>query len=61
MTSCTEEPVENYRHSMVVGKFDSPPTFLLKKWDGGKQKYIFVTIYVCDYDFDKYNVGDTIK
>jgi hypothetical protein len=60
-SSCSSEPIENHTGGIVYAK-ESPPAgkrFVLKyKAD---KKYKFKRVYVLDLDFNKYNVGDTIK
>ena len=61
-TSCTPEPVENYKGSIVYKKENSPDgmVFVLKYKDKDS-KYDFKTVYVLELDWNKYKVGDTIK
>lgn len=62
VTSCYEEPIENYRRCVVVDKnVQGKPWFKLKKWNGNDGRYNFKVVYVVKYDYDRYNIGDTIK
>lgn len=59
--SCTMQPIDNYGGA-IIHKKDAPPVgerFILQinTKDGSALK----TVYVSEYDYKRYEVGDTIK
>lgn len=62
LTSCLseEKPLEDYKGSMVVGKSNALVRQLQLKYKEG-EKYKYHYVYVCQYDYERYNLGDTIK
>ena len=61
-TSCTPEPVENYKGSIVYKKVYPPAGMMLElKYKDKDSKYDFKSVYVLELDWNKYKVGDTIK
>ena len=61
-TSCTPEPVENYKGSIVYKKENPPAGMMFElKYKDKDSKYDFKSVYVLELDWNKYKVGDTIK
>ena len=60
--SCTPEPIENYKGSIVYKKENPPAGMRFElKYKYKESKYDFKTVYVLELDWNKYQVGDTIK
>ena len=57
--SCIPEPIDNYKGSIVCEKYNTDK-ITIKRLDKDSN-YYFSTIYVLKIDFDRYNLGDTIK
>ena len=61
-TSCTPEPIENHKGSIVYKKENQPAGMMFElKYKDKDSKYDFKTVYVLELDWNKYKVGDTIK
>lgn len=61
-TSCTPEPIENHKGSIVYKKENPPAGMRFElKYKDKDSKYDFKTVYVLELDWNKYKVGDTIK
>ena len=61
-TSCTPEPIENHKGSIVYKKVNPPAGMMFElKYKDKDSKYDFKTVYVLELDWNKYQVGDTIK
>ena len=61
-TSCTSEPIENHKGGIIYKKENPPAGMRFKvKYKNKKSKYDFKTVYVLEFDWNKYQVGDTIK
>ena len=64
-TSCIiaiPEPIENYKGDIIYGKHNPPIGMCFEVKHKNKDgKYDFKTIYVLEFDWNKYNIGDTIK
>lgn len=61
-TSCGVQPIENYEGGVVCEKWKTPVgncRLFIKVHKEGKYRY--TTISVLSFDYDRYNVGDTIK
>ena len=60
--SCTPEPIENHKDCIIYEKQNktSGMRFSLK-YKNKNGKYYFKRVYVLELDWNKYNVGDTIK
>jgi hypothetical protein len=61
LSSC-ETPIDNYKGSIVINKAENTP-FGYKMVIRTNRKDIAVDrmIYVYKYDYERFNVGDTIK
>ena len=61
-TSCVPEPIENHKGDIVYQKENPPAGMRFElKYKNKDGKYDFKTVYVLELDWNKYNVGDTIK
>ncbi len=62
VNSTKKIPIENYKHSIVYEKatHTSEYSFILKYKDDDSV-FKFKTVYIFKLDFDKYEIGDTIK
>lgn len=61
-TSCTPDPIENHKGSIVYKKENPPAGMRFElKYKDKDSKYDFKTVYVLELDWNKYKVGDTIK
>lgn len=57
LTSCTEQDVCNYNGNQIIEKAEAP----VGKWFRfRKDGEITGRVYVVEYDWNKYNVGDTL-
>ena len=59
--SCTMQPIDNYGGA-IVHKKDAPPAgerFMLQI--NTKDGSMLRTVYVSEFDYKRYEVGDTIK
>lgn len=56
------EPIDNYKNYVIYEKKDDilGKSFKIKK-KTKENVFEFETIYVLDFDYNKFNVGDTIK
>ena len=63
LTSCNPpEPIENHKGGIIYKKEN--PTIYMRfkvKYKDKDSKYNFKTVYVLEFDWNKYQVGDTIK
>lgn len=60
--SCNPKPVENYKGGIVYEKnFNGINKWFEIKYINNHHKYAFKRVYVLDFDYNKYNLGDTIK
>lgn len=61
LSSC-ETPIDNYKGSIVIDKIGKTPSgYKMVIQTNRKYEAIDRTIYVYKYDFDRFNLGDTIK
>lgn len=58
--SCAE-PIDNYKDGIITFKSNSVTPSVVIKLKDKNDKYFFKKIYLIDFDFKRYNVGDTIK
>lgn len=61
-TSCTPEPIENHKGSIVYEKQNPPAGMRFElKYKDKDSTYDFKIVYVLELDWNKYQIGDTIK
>ena len=61
--SCNPEPIENYRGGIICEKKQNRFEYyqFKIKYINNQHKYAYKRVYVLDFDYNKYNLGDTIK
>ena len=61
-TSCNPEPIENHKGGVIYKKENPPVGMRFEvKYKDKDSKYDFKTVYVLELDWNKYQVGNTIK
>lgn len=58
--SCVQ-PIDNYKGGIIYIKDNRDTPSVVIKLKDKNDKYFFKKIYLIDFDFNRYNVGDTIK
>ena len=62
LTSCNPEPIENHKGGVIYKKENPPVGMRFEvKYKDKDSKYDFKTVYVLELDWNKYQVGNTIK
>ena len=59
--SCRPEPIDNYKGAIIYDKRNPPINRIITMKCKEKDGYYFWEIVVLKVDYDKYEIGDTIK
>ena len=59
--SCKPEPIDNYKGAIIYNKRTAPINMIVTMKCKHKDGYYFWEIPVMKFDYDKYEIGDTIK
>ena len=59
--SCNPEPIDNYKGAIIYDKRNPPINRIITMKCKAKDGYYFWEIVVLKVDYDRYEIGDTIK